>query len=262
VPPAPTTTSWSSASSSNPTQFGPSEDLAAYPRDPDGDAVATEAEGVDVLFTPAVDEMYAAGARTTVHVSGLTERLCGASRPGHFDGVTTVVAKLFSIIGPCRAYFGRKDAQQLAVIRRMTADLDLPVDVVGCPLVREPTAGACRAATPTSTPTSARPRASSRRRSTRRRAAITRGERDADAVHRLIAGLVATRAQGAARVRRGGRRRDARAGRPRSTATRWSRGRPVGQRAADRQHDVSFGGQESDADLGVVRKSPMQEADH
>ena len=81
--------------------------------------------------------MYPTGARTTVHVDGLTAGLCGASRPGHFDGVTTIVAKLFSIVGPCRAYFGRKDAQQLAVIRRMTADLDLPVEVVGCPLVRE-----------------------------------------------------------------------------------------------------------------------------
>jgi pantoate--beta-alanine ligase len=121
----------------NPTQFAPSEDLAAYPRDPEGDRAAAEAEGVDVLFTPNVDEMYPEGARTTVHVAGLTDRLCGASRPGHFDGVTTVVAKLFSIVGPCRAYFGRKDAQQLAVIRRMTVDLDLPVDVVGCPLVRE-----------------------------------------------------------------------------------------------------------------------------
>ena len=121
----------------NPTQFGPSEDLSAYPRDPEGDRAVAESEGVDVLFTPGVDEMYPDGARTTVHVAGLTERLCGASRPGHFDGVTTVVAKLFSIIGPSRAYFGRKDAQQLAVIRRMTADLDLPVDVVGCPLVRE-----------------------------------------------------------------------------------------------------------------------------
>jgi pantoate--beta-alanine ligase len=121
----------------NPTQFAPSEDLAAYPRDPEGDRAAAEAEGVDVLFTPGVDEMYPEGARTTVHVAGLTDRLCGASRPGHFDGVTTVVAKLFSIVGPCRAYFGRKDAQQLAVIRRMTVDLDLPVDVVGCPLVRE-----------------------------------------------------------------------------------------------------------------------------
>ncbi len=121
----------------NPTQFGPNEDLAAYPRDATGDAAVADSEGVDVLFTPAVDEMYAAGARTTVHVADLTERLCGASRPGHFDGVTTVVTKLFSIVGPCRAYFGRKDAQQLAVIRRMTTDLDLPVEVVGCPLVRE-----------------------------------------------------------------------------------------------------------------------------
>jgi pantoate--beta-alanine ligase len=120
----------------NPTQFAPTEDLAAYPRDLDGDRAVAEAEGVDALFAPDVDEMYHDGARTMVHVAGLTEQLCGASRPGHFDGVTTVVAKLFSIIGPCRAYFGRKDAQQLAVIRRMTADLDLPVAVVGCPLVR------------------------------------------------------------------------------------------------------------------------------
>jgi pantoate--beta-alanine ligase len=121
----------------NPTQFGPNEDLSAYPRDPLGDAAVAEAEGVDLLFTPEVAEMYPAGARTTVHVGGLTEGLCGASRPGHFDGVTTVVAKLFSIVGTSRAYFGRKDAQQLAVIRRMTEDLDLPVEVVGCPLVRE-----------------------------------------------------------------------------------------------------------------------------
>jgi pantoate--beta-alanine ligase len=121
----------------NPTQFGPNEDLSAYPRDPLGDAAVAEAEGVDLLFSPEVAEMYPAGARTTVHVSGLTEGLCGASRPGHFDGVTTVVAKLFSIVGACRAYFGRKDAQQLAVIRRMTEDLDLPVEVVGCALVRE-----------------------------------------------------------------------------------------------------------------------------
>ena len=91
-----------------------------------------------MLFMPPVAEMYPTGTRTTVHVDGLTEGLCGASRPGHFDGVTTVVAKLFSIVGPCTAYFGRKDAQQLAVVRRMTADLDLPVAVVGCPLVREP----------------------------------------------------------------------------------------------------------------------------
>ena len=123
----------------NPLQFGPTEDLAAYPRDLAGDAAAAEAEGVDVLFAPPVEEMYPAQApvRTVVHVDELTAGLCGASRPTHFDGVTTVVAKLFSIVGPCRAYFGRKDAQQLAVVRRMAADLNLPVEVVGCPLVRE-----------------------------------------------------------------------------------------------------------------------------
>jgi pantoate--beta-alanine ligase len=122
----------------NPLQFGPTEDLAAYPRDPEGDAGIVEAEGVDVLFAPSVDEMYPEPTRTTVHVEGLTRDLCGAARPTHFDGVTTVVAKLFSIVGPCRAYFGRKDFQQLAVVRRMATDLDLPVEVVGCPLVREP----------------------------------------------------------------------------------------------------------------------------
>ncbi len=97
------------------------------------------AAGVDVMFRPDVDEMYPDGPpRTTVHVAGLTEGMCGAARPTHFDGVTTVVAKLFSIVGPCHAYFGRKDFQQLAVVRRMARDLDLPVTVVGCPLIREP----------------------------------------------------------------------------------------------------------------------------
>jgi pantoate--beta-alanine ligase len=123
----------------NPTQFGPNEDLAAYPRDLDADTAAAAAEGVDVLFVPTVDEMYPDGPpATTVHVARLTEGLCGASRPVHFDGVTTVVAKLFSMVGPCTAFFGRKDFQQLAVIRQMTLDLNLPVDVQGCPLVREP----------------------------------------------------------------------------------------------------------------------------
>jgi pantoate--beta-alanine ligase len=122
----------------NPTQFGPDEDLDGYPRDVDGDAAAAAAEGVDILFVPSVAEIYPDPPRTTVHVDGLTDRLCGASRPTHFDGVATVVTKLFSIVGPCRAYFGRKDAQQLAVIRRVVDDLNLPVDVISCPLVREP----------------------------------------------------------------------------------------------------------------------------
>ena len=122
----------------NPLQFGENEDLAGYPRDLVADTAAAEAEGVDVLFVPSVPEMYPEPTVTTVHVAGLTEGLCGAARPTHFDGVTTVVAKLFSIVGRCTAYFGRKDFQQLAVVRRMAADLDLPVHVVGCPLVREP----------------------------------------------------------------------------------------------------------------------------
>jgi pantoate--beta-alanine ligase len=123
----------------NPTQFGPNEDLAAYPRDLDADRAAARAEGVDVLFVPAVEAVYPDGPPLTrVHVERLTEGLCGASRPVHFDGVTTVVTKLFSIVGPCTAFFGRKDFQQLAVVRRMARDLNLPVVVEGCPLVREP----------------------------------------------------------------------------------------------------------------------------
>jgi pantoate--beta-alanine ligase len=122
----------------NPLQFGAGEDLGSYPRDLERDAVLAEAAGVDVLFVPSVEEMYPVPVCTTVHVAELTEELCGAARPTHFDGVTTVVAKLFGVAGPCRAYFGRKDFQQLAVVRRMASDLDLPVEVVGCPLVREP----------------------------------------------------------------------------------------------------------------------------
>jgi pantoate--beta-alanine ligase len=124
----------------NPLQFGPNEDLTRYPRDFDGDVAAAAAEGVDVVFAPPVEEMYPAFPApplTTVSVAGLTDRLCGSARPGHFDGVSTVVTKLFSIVGPSTAYFGKKDAQQLAVVRRMAADLCLPVEIVGCPLVRE-----------------------------------------------------------------------------------------------------------------------------
>lgn len=121
----------------NPLQFGVNEDLSRYPRDLARDMDACAEEGVDVVFVPSVAEMYPNGSATTVHVAGVTDGLCGDHRPGHFDGVTTVVSKLFAIAGPCRAYFGRKDAQQVAVVRRMAADLDLPVDVVSCPLVRE-----------------------------------------------------------------------------------------------------------------------------
>lgn len=121
----------------NPTQFGPNEDLAKYPRSFDADVVACTAAGAGLVFAPAVEEMYAPDACTTVHVAELTEGLCGQFRPGHFDGVTTVVCKLLNIVAPDRAYFGEKDYQQLVVIRRMVRDLDLPVQVIGCPTVRE-----------------------------------------------------------------------------------------------------------------------------
>ncbi len=122
----------------NPTQFGPHEDYNRYPRDEAGDVRQCAQAGVELLFAPPVEVMYPAGAATRIHVSGLTDTLCGPCRPGHFDGVATVVTKLFNIVQPERAYFGEKDAQQLAVIRRMTLDLDLPIEIVGCPIVREP----------------------------------------------------------------------------------------------------------------------------
>lgn len=121
----------------NPLQFGAGEDLSAYPRPIERDLELAEAAGADVVFTPSTEEMYPEPTLTTVRVAQLTEGLEGASRPTHFDGVSTVVTKLFNIAGPCRAYFGEKDFQQLAVVRRMVSDLDLPVTVIGCPIVRE-----------------------------------------------------------------------------------------------------------------------------
>ena len=125
----------------NPTQFDRADDLAAYPRDlaRDEQALAPLATQAPVaVFAPALAEIYPRPALTTVHVAGLTDRLCGASRPGHFDGVATVVTKLLGIVGPDLAVFGRKDRQQLAVVQRLVADLDLPVEVVAAPTVREP----------------------------------------------------------------------------------------------------------------------------
>ena len=121
----------------NPTQFSPTEDLAKYPRQFDQDCRLLEKEGVDILFAPPVEEIYPRGAVTWVLVEGLSEKLDGRSRPGHFQGVTTIVAKLFHIIEPVAAFFGQKDAAQLAVIRRMVRDLNFPVEIVACPIVRE-----------------------------------------------------------------------------------------------------------------------------
>jgi pantoate--beta-alanine ligase len=122
----------------NPLQFAPTEDLDTYPRDLAGDTALAEAHGVDLLFVPAGSEMYPEPVRTTVSVAGVSQGLEGAARPTHFDGVATVVAKLFAIVGPCSAYFGEKDFQQIAVVRQMVRDLSIPVTVVACPTIREP----------------------------------------------------------------------------------------------------------------------------
>ncbi len=121
----------------NPTQFGPGEDLSNYPRDFDRDSQLAGQAGVDVLFVPETESMYPEGARTTVSVQGLTEFLCGADRPGHFTGVTTIVTKLFNIVLPDEAVFGRKDFQQLVVVRQMCLDLNVGVKIIGHPIVRE-----------------------------------------------------------------------------------------------------------------------------
>ncbi|GGA93097.1 pantothenate synthetase [Brucella endophytica] len=127
----------------NPTQFGPNEDLATYPRDLRRDLELLEAEGVDYVFTPEIAEIYRPGAQTIVEVTALSRVLMGKLRPGHFRGVTTVVTKLFNIAQPDRAFFGEKDYQQLAIIRRMVTDLDVPVEIVGVPTVREEDGLAC-----------------------------------------------------------------------------------------------------------------------
>jgi pantoate--beta-alanine ligase len=121
----------------NPTQFNDPADLAKYPRDPEGDAAKAREAGIGILWMPGPEHMYASGHSTTVSVAGLTDGLCGATRPGHFDGVATVVTKLFNAVQPTHAYFGQKDFQQLAVIRRMVRDLNMPLEIIGVPTVRE-----------------------------------------------------------------------------------------------------------------------------
>ena len=122
----------------NPAQFGPNEDFKKYPRDLEKDSAYLEQAGVDGLFYPDAAEIYPPGYRTYVEVHGLQDRLCGKSRPGHFRGVVTIILKLFDIVGPDRAFFGAKDAQQILIIEKMAADLDLGTEVVTCPIVRDP----------------------------------------------------------------------------------------------------------------------------
>lgn len=176
----------------NPLQFGAGEDLDAYPRDLAGDTALAEAEGVDLLFVPTGVEMYPDGAvRTTVAVAEVSAPLEGRARPTHFAGVATVVAKLFAIVGPCRAYFGEKDFQQVAVVRQMVRDLSIPVDVVACPTQREPDglALSSRNAYLTAPERAAAPVVHAAL--VAGRMAVDAGERDPAAVRRLMAELIA-----------------------------------------------------------------------
>jgi pantoate--beta-alanine ligase len=169
----------------NPLQFGDPEDIAHYPRTLERDLAICEENGVAVVFTPTVSEMYPSWPdppATTVSVRGVSDKWEGASRPGHFDGVATVVAKLFAIAGPCRAYFGLKDFQQLAVVRRMAADLCIPVDVVGCPIVREPDGLARSSRNVRLSDTERRAAQTLSRALAAGRAAVDAGERDGAAV--------------------------------------------------------------------------------
>jgi pantoate--beta-alanine ligase len=174
----------------NPLQFGPTEDLDAYPRDLSADTALAERCGVDLLFVPATAEMYPSPMRTTVSVSGVSELLEGRTRPTHFDGVATVVAKLFSIVGPCRAFFGEKDFQQLAVVRRMVHDLSLPIDVVGCPTVREPDGLAMSSRNAYLTPAERAAAPVVHAALQAGRAAVLAGERDAARVRQVMADVI------------------------------------------------------------------------
>lgn len=170
----------------NPAQFGPNEDLSKYPRDLPGDMLKLEQAGCHALFTTTPDEMYPEGFATWVTVEGLTDGLCGRARPGHFRGVTTIVAKLFNLVQPDDAFFGEKDRQQLQVLRRMTRDLDLPVRVHGCPTVREPDGLALSSRNLYLSPAD-RTRATALSRGLRlARAAYEGGERQAAALERVV----------------------------------------------------------------------------
>jgi pantoate--beta-alanine ligase len=174
----------------NPTQFGRGEDLESYPRDPGRDAEMARSVGVDLLFAPEAQDMYPSGYATFVEVEGLTANLCGRSRPGHFRGVTTVVCKLFTIVQPHVALFGEKDFQQLAVIRRMTTDLNLPVEIVGMPIVREADGLAMSSRNSYLSPEERRQALALSDSIRLARAAVRQGERDAAALQALVAGRI------------------------------------------------------------------------
>jgi pantoate--beta-alanine ligase len=176
----------------NPTQFGPHEDLDRYPRDLERDRKRLAEAGADVLFAPAAAEMYPAGFETAVEVGSVAAPLEGERRPGHFRGVATVVLKLFNIATPTRAYFGRKDAQQLAVVERLVRDLDLPVELVGCPIVREPDGLAMSSRNAYLLPEERTAAASLHRALRAASEAWRRGERDAGALRGILRDVLAS----------------------------------------------------------------------
>ncbi len=177
----------------NPTQFGPNEDYHAYPRDEKRDLAMLEQAGVDIAFLPAADEMYPKGFSTYVLQEGtLTGTLCGRSRPGHFRGVTTIVAKLFNLVRPDQAYFGQKDAQQVAVIRQMVKDLNFDVRIVDCPIVREPDGLALSSRNTYLDPDQRRDARVISQALFEARAAIESGQRDAAAVRELVRSRIAS----------------------------------------------------------------------
>ena len=176
----------------NPLQFAADEDLSDYPRDLDRDLEICEAAGATIVLAPSVDEMYPQPIITTVSVDELSQGMEGAQRPTHFDGVSTVVAKLFNIGGRCRAYFGEKDYQQLALVRRMASDLSFPVEIVGCPIVREDN-GLAMSSRNTYLSPEQRDAAGVLNRSLRSAVALAEGgERNADAVRQHILDMIAS----------------------------------------------------------------------
>jgi pantoate--beta-alanine ligase len=176
----------------NPLQFDRPEDLASYPRDLDADLQTCEGAGVGTVFAPAAGAMFPEGSRTSVSVAGLQDRFEGASRPGHFEGVATVVAKLLSLAGPCAAYFGEKDFQQLLLVRRMVADLSMPVEVVACPTVRDADGLALSSRNSRLAPAERRAATVLWRALSAGREAVAGGEDRPSAVAALVAGVVAT----------------------------------------------------------------------
>ncbi len=176
----------------NPTQFGPTEDLSKYPRDLDRDLSLLEAAGVDLVWTPDNETMYPPDFSTWVEVEGLTRPLEGAARPGHFRGVTTVVAKLFNVVQPQAAYFGQKDAQQAAVVRKMTRDLNFPVEIVVCPTVREADGLAMSSRNSYLSPEERKSAVVLFRALTAAREAFERGERDAESLRKVMSATLAS----------------------------------------------------------------------